>query len=135
MANAILGKGTTLKLGSATLGGVVSISGPTRTVGTVNTTNLSSSAATYKPTILDNGEVTVTIQFDPDDTDHSAVEALMTASPLAAGSWTITCTDATPSTYAFSGILTNLNYNFAASYEDLSTAELTIKISGAITKA
>lgn len=135
MSATLLGKGTTLKLGSAALGGVISITGPNRQVGTVETTNLSSTVRTFRPTILDNGEVTVTIQFDPDDTDHTAVEALLTASPLAAASWVITCTDGTPSTYTFSGILTGLDYNMASSVDDLSTADLTIKISGAITKA
>lgn len=131
----LLGKGTTLKLATTAVGQVVSISGPNRSVGTVETTNLNSTERTFRPTILDNGEVTVTIQFDPDDTQHTAIEALLTASPLASASWVITMTDGTPSTYTFNGILTAFDIDAAASVDDLTTASLTIKITGAITKA
>ena len=131
----VLGKGTTLKLASTAVGNVVSISGPNRSVGTVETTNLNSTERTFRPTILDNGEVTVTIQFDPDDTQHIALEGLLTASPLAAATWVITMTDATPSTYTVSGILTSFDVDTAASVDDLTMATLTIKVTGAITKA
>ena len=131
----VLGKGTTLKLATTAIGQVVSISGPNRSMGTVETTNLNSVVRTHLPTILDNGEVSVVIQFDPDEATHISLEGLLTASPPAAASWVITLSDATPSTYSFSGILTALNIEVASSVDDLTTATLTIRITGAITKA
>lgn len=130
-----LAKGVTLKLGSTAIGQVVSISGPNREVGIVETTHLGSTERTFRPTILDNGEIEVGIQFDPDDAQHSAIEALLTASPLAAASWVLTLTDTSPTTYSFSGILRNHDLDAASSVDDLTMVKLKIKISGAVTKA
>lgn len=134
MANTLLSKGVTLKLASTAVGNIVSLSGPNRSVGTVETTNLNSTERTFKGTILDNGEISGQLQFDPDDTQHGAMEALLTASPIAAGSWVVTYTDATPSTYSFSGILTAFSVT-SSSVDDLVMADFTIKITGAVTKA
>jgi hypothetical protein len=126
----LLGKGTTLSLGGSPIANVVSINGPKREVGTVETTNLSSDERTFRPTILDNGTLDATIQFDP--SSHSTIEALLDASPLAADTWSVDLSDGTTS-YSFSGILTSFELDPAGSVDDLSMANISIKISGPIT--
>lgn len=126
------GKGTLLKLGSSTIAQRVSISGPSRQVGTVETTNLDSTTKTYRPTILDNGELSLDIEFDPDDATHISLEDLMTTP--AVSTWALVFADATPSTYSFSGILTGFEIG-GMEVEGNLTASLTIKLTGAITKS
>lgn len=131
----LLGKGTTLKLGSDVVGNVVSIDGPKQSMRTKETTNLSSTAATFRPTLYEAGEINISLQFDPDDDQHTAIQDLMTADPPAAATWTLTFTDATPTTFTFSAIATNFEIHPAASVDDLTMADLALKISGSITVA
>lgn len=111
----------------------VSINGPGRTVESIETTNLDSTARTFRPNALpDNGEVSCTVQFDPDDSSHTAIEGMLD-SPVA-HSWRITFTDDTPAKYTMEAFPTAFNigpYEGGANLE----AELTLKVSGGIAKS
>lgn len=128
----IEGHGTLLKLGDDTIAHRVTISGPTRQVGTAETTDLDSTAKTYRATLADNGEVSLECWFDPDDDSHIALEDLVNSPELA--TWSLVFPTATPTTYTFSGILTGFELS-GMEVEGNLTASLTIKISGGITKS
>lgn len=142
MANVLGGAGCTIAQESATPGTyttiaeVVSISPPKISVGSVETTHLSSSRKTFRPTIMDGGEVSFEIHYDPDETTHSALTTLATATAAnqAAKNWRITFTDATPATYTFSAFVTGFEVGQVGVEENI-TATITMKVSGAVTIA
>lgn len=134
MAGAFVGKGSSLQLDVGgeytTIADVVSISGPSQTVGTVETTDLASSAKEYLPTILDAGEITATINYDPGTATHANLSDLL-SSPAVKG-WKIIFSNTDGSVYAFNGILTGFSVSGVA-VEEIVTAEISIKLSGAVT--
>lgn len=123
------GKGTLLKLGSTTIAQRVTISGPSRSVGSVETTHLDSATKTYRPTILDNGELSLEIEYDPDDATHTSLEDLMATPEIE--SWVLEFANGT--TYTFDGFLTGFEPN-GMEVEGKLLASLTIKLSGGLTK-
>lgn len=132
------GLGTLLKLTIAsvltTVANRVSLDGPSMEMGTAETTTLDSTVKTFRPTILDNGEISGSLYFDPQDPTHVAVKALLTASPPAAAVWNLIFADGTHlTTYSFSGILTKLEPNGMEVESNLG-ADFSIKVSGAITE-
>lgn len=126
----VLGKSTLLKNGSTTIGQVVSISGPSWSVGTIETTLLASTNKTYLQGLPDGGEVSAVIQYDPADSSQQILTGLM-ATP-AVSTWSITFTDAGAAVYAFSGILTGFEIG-GMEQESIVTANISIKLTGAIT--
>lgn len=131
MANIIPGKGTLLKKGSTTVAQRVTITA-SRSVGSVETTNLDSPEKEYRPTIGDSGEVQCDVEFDPDDTSHIALEAALDTP--AVEEWSIVVPTATPTVYTFDGFLTDFELN-GIEVEGNLTASLTIKRTGPITKS
>ena len=132
------GLGTILQLSVAstftTVANRVTIDGPTREVTTAETTTLDSTVRTFRGVILDNGEVSGTLYFDPQDPTHLALTGLLTAFPIAPGSWKLKFADAAATTYSFSGPLTKLALN-GMEIEGNLGADFTIKVSGPITES
>jgi hypothetical protein len=132
-------KGTQLKHGVASvytaIAQVVSLDGPSAEVGTRETTHLTSTAKTYAHTILDSGEVSGQLEFDPKGTSHAILLGLL-STPLSDVQWQMLFADATngPSTATFVGVLTK----FAPTGIEVEAnllADFTIKISGGVTWA
>lgn len=77
----LAGKGTLLQIKIdtdwTTIAQRVSLSGPNRTVGTDDITNLDSDRVEYRPTLPDNGDLSGSLQFDPADTTHSLLNDLI----------------------------------------------------------
>lgn len=130
----VAGLGTKLQLSiSSTLTDIaneVEIDGPDWQVGTAETSVLTSTVRTYRPTIPDSGELTMTIYYDETNATHTALTALMTTP--AVGSWKLIFVDT--HSYAFSGILTQFKTT-GMTIDDNLSAEITIKLTGAITVA
>ncbi len=101
-------------------------------VGTVETTNLSSSSKEYLETIPGGSELSATIQYDPDEATHQTLTGLIN-SPATAF-WKVTTTDATPATYSFAGILTKFDISGMES-ESVVEASISIQPTGALTIA
>jgi hypothetical protein len=126
----VAGQGTHLQLETSpstftTIAQVITISGPNRAVASVEVTTLDSTERTFRPGLLDNGELSFTIQYDPDATTHTALTALL-ATP-AVKNWKLVLTDTTPSTYALSAFLTAFNPGGMETDGNL-TAECTLKV-------
>lgn len=128
------GKGTTIGVNASSgatvaIAQVKEISGPNRSVGTVESTNLSSTSRTFLTTIPDGGEVTFTVQFDPTEATHVTLDTLA-KTPDDTVAWLITLTNA--DTIGFSGLLTGYNVT-GMGVDGLLECEITIKVTGDVT--
>jgi hypothetical protein len=131
-----VGQGTVIKFTiSSTLTAltqVVEIDGPDAVVGTKETTNLSSSAKTYRATLPDGGSVSATIQYDPADTTHSALTAAINLWPQPAVAGSITFNTTGTHAASFTCILTRFHPK-GMNEEDNLEADIEFKISGIVT--
>lgn len=103
-------------------------------VAQAKTTNLASSAHTYKQTIPDNAEVSVSLQWDPTDAVHKFI--LAAKNTAASGPYSFKATYATGTTVCtsiFSANVSEFSGPDADDVESTLTAEVTLKITGAIT--
>ena len=128
---AITSNGTTVTW-NGTIADVVSISAPSVSVATIDTTDLESVHRTFLGGTIDSGEVTLEIMYDPkSDTDiEAAWDNTATAAPVESN-MVITFTDS--STYTFAAIMTGFSVSVAT--DAAVTASATFKISGAVTVA
>ena len=128
---AITSNGTTVSW-NGTIADVVSISAPSVSVATIDTTDLESVHRTFLGGTIDSGEVTLEIMYDPkSDTDiEDAWDNTATAAPVESN-MVITFTDS--STYTFAAIMTGFSVSVAT--DAAVTASATFKISGAVTVA
>ena len=128
---AITGQGTTLTWNQA-IADVVSITAPTVSIATLDTTNIASIHRTFIAGTIDSGELTVEIMYDPmSDTDiEDAWDNTATAAPSAA---TAVLTFSDSATFTFSAIMTGFEANVGI--DDSVKATLTFKITGAVTVA
>ena len=128
---AITSNGTTVSW-NGTIADVVSISAPSVSVATIDTTDLESVHRTFLGGTIDSGEVTLEIMYDPkSDTDiEDAWDNTATAAPVESN-MVINFTDS--STYTFAAIMTGFSVSVAT--DAAVTASATFKISGAVTVA
>lgn len=130
---AITGQGTTLNHGGL-IADVVSISTPSVSVATLDTTNITSIHRTFIAGTIDSGEMSVEIMYDPNsDADiETSWDSNAVAAPTAATT-TITFADSGNSTFIFQAILTGFEANVAI--DEKVTATLTFKVTGSIALA
>jgi len=85
--------------------------------------------------LIDGGEVEFDVLYDPDAATHGTTGIGLMALALArtTKNWRITLSDATPTTWTFSGFIKN--FKPKAPMKDAFTAAITVKVSGAITVA
>jgi len=133
MANVIEGKGTTLKLGSNVIGEIYTLTGIGVEVDMVETTsNSTTTGRTYRPGMHKVNPVSGELWFDPDDTQHAAVYALLASKGLS--TWVITVATATPTTYTFSGYLSKFEIS-GHTPEDNVSVSFEIQPTGNVVKA
>jgi len=127
---AITGNGTVFSWNSADIGLVQSVSGPSASVATIDTTDISGSAKTFIAGMIDGGEVSLEVSYDGDaDENHDDMTTDFNAGT--AQDWLITFSDT--SSITASGIITS--FSTSASIDDKVTASFSIKVSGALTFA
>ncbi len=128
---AITGQGTTLTW-NGSIADVVSITAPTVSAATIDTTNIASIHRTFIAGTIDSGEMSVEIMYDPmsDSSLEDAWDNTATTAPTAASA-VLTFSD--NATFTFSAILTGFEANVAI--DENVTATLTFKITGAVTVA
>lgn len=126
------------------IGQVTSISGAGGgEVGERDTTTLVSSVKTFFPTIPDNGECTIELNFDPTDNAHKFLQQLKDVPPTgAAASFTGTnnfkvtfSTGNTNSSKVFPGFVKTEDGPNAEGPDENLTASFSIRIAGAVTSA
>lgn len=124
--------------GYTTIGQVRDITGPSMALDAIDSTHRSTSGAwkTALPGQIDGGEVTFDIAYDPDLATHSAAAApglVYYMINRTVKSFKINFPDTTPATATFSGFVTK--FTPKEPQNDLLTADVTIKVAGAITWA
>ncbi|HQE50362.1 MAG TPA: phage tail tube protein [Fervidobacterium sp.] len=126
---AIIGVGTTLKIGGTLIGKVTNIGGPSMSKETVDTTSFDNTDGyrSFIAGLKDAGTLTFTLMFDK--TVYSTLKAAFEDNTAKAIE--ITLPDATKLT--FNGFVTELPLTVPT--EDKVTCDVTVKISGAVTLA
>ena len=104
------------------------------TMGQRETTFLGSAAHTFAPTIPDNGEFTFSVWFDPTDTTPNFVRGLKDANALGVNAVKVTYNDGvTPSTDVMQAFTTNFDGINGDGVDENLTADITMKVTGAVT--
>lgn len=144
----ILGQGTTLAYYSTpgtpttgsyiAIGEVIDLSGPSISRDTIETTVLDQATnhKTFIGGLIDSGEVTFDIQFDPTDTELQFIldtldDGATADSTEARDTLRIVFTDGSSTTYYMDGVFTGLSINTPK--DDIATASVSFKVSGAVT--
>ena len=131
--SAFIGAGTVLKLDGVEIAEVVSIAGPTMQVASVDVPGLNvMDGKRSVPGIPDYGEVSATINFNPATATHATLLGLI-ATPMNKD-WSIAWSNDEESLASWNGHLTGLSVGSTES-ETILTADVTIKVNGAITWA
>lgn len=122
-----IGLGVTISIAATAEAQVRSISGPSPSVGQVETTALSSTWKTFLPTLPDGGEFSFVISYDPLDTGHQGLQTLV-GTPAA-----VACvlTLHNSKTVSFSAFLTKLEIS-GLSPEEVISATVGFKVTGAM---
>jgi hypothetical protein len=132
--------GTTLKVDktggtspTTQVGQILSIDGPSSEVGSVETTNLSSTWKQYRPTLPDGGEVSMEIEYDPTDTGTGSSHGFLKtiAGTPAKYTWVVTYPTTPACTDTFVAFLTKLGRSAGGAEENL-TSSFTLKIDGTV---
>ena len=137
-SQAIFGLGTQLQLGDGgspeaftTIAEVRSISGPTLTTDILDVTNHDSQGGVreFKAGLIDPGELTFDIAFQPGEATHGAISGLQ-ADQLnrTVRNFKLVFPTGVGVTWAFQGIVTGLPVTFPI--DEVITASVTIKITG-----
>jgi predicted secreted protein len=110
-----------------------SIDGPAVSIATEKTTNMDSAGGkdTFLPTTVDQGKITLEIEFDPDDVVHKALIADCEGKTPRA--FVITETDPTPTTRSGTGIIAT--YDIKREFAGVLLMSVSIQVSGAIVHA
>ena len=104
------------------------------TVTQARTTSLASSVHTYRPTIPDNAEVSASLWFDPTDAVHRFVRDLKDTPSNGPNNFLVTFnTGNSNSTAAFTANVSEFSGPTADDVEANLTADVTFKITGAVT--
>lgn len=132
------GLGTVLKIGDGgsptevftAIAQVTEIAGPNGEVVTAETTNLASTAKTFRGVIFDGGEVTFTIQYDPRGASHTILDGFYAAVPPAQHNFQLIFQSLSKA--AFAAIITKLNPTGMTVDGNLE-AECSLKVTGPVT--
>ena len=119
--------GTTLTWGGA-ITEIVSIDGPSMTNEPADTTNLSSTWRSFLAVIPDGGEVSLTLNYEPDAASHASFITDLAAGTLQEA--VITFTDGGGTTLTFDAICTA--FSPTASVGEKLSAAVTLKVTGDI---
>ena len=111
-----------------TIGNVTDIQGPQRNRNIIDVSNLSSEAAAKIGGLLDEGDVTFTVNYDPTNSTHQALDTAHEAN--VAREFQIVLADSGAAEIHFNGIISNLS--LAAPFDDKLTRSVTVAITGKI---
>ena len=107
---------------------VISFKGPGGSASVIDVTNLSSVAKEKMMGLPDEGQFTLEVNLDPDDSSHQALRAARASRTLC--EFKITFTDSTPATAVFSGYV--LGFEVGGAVDQVVKASITVEITGAV---
>ena len=113
------------------VGQVVDISGLRGGQATViDVTNLASTRREKRMGLPDEGQLSLTVQYDPADTQQTRLETLRETRAL--GNFKVLLTDSGPTTFSFSGYV--LSFSIDSAVDQVIQGSVTIEITGEVTK-
>lgn len=116
----------------ADVGQVVDISGLRGGQATViDVSNLASTRREKIMGLADEGQLNITVQYDPADVQQTRLETLRGTRTL--GNFKVLLTDGGPTTFDFSGYVLSFSVDFAV--DQVIQGSITIEITGAVTKS
>ena len=115
-----------------TIPGVTSISGPDSQKSEIDTTALDDSAKSYITGLVDNGSLTLNINYVPDNAVHELLRAAAAANNQT-DKFRITFTDVAGTTWTFDGQVQSFPLNLAI--ESKAEVAVAVRITGAIAVA
>jgi len=113
------------------VGQVTAIDGPDGSAPVIDVSNLSSTAREKNMGLADEGQITLTLQYDMDDTGQSRLKTLRSGRTL--GSFKIEMSDSPATTLSFSGYVLQFARSF--NIDEVVMGNVTIEISGSVTEA
>lgn len=137
---AISSQGTKIFLGDTgspnayvAIPGVTSISAPTAQNPKIDASDLDSTSKEFIAGLKDNGEMSFSINFAPDNVTHLALRAAFVAAPATQKMWVIQWPDTAPNVrWEFQGFISG--YQPKAGVDEKLTAEVTVTVSGDVTQ-
>jgi hypothetical protein len=136
--SALSSQGVTIAVGAGspddptTIPEVSSINGPSGSATIIDVTDLSSTAKEKTMGLMDEGQVTLDINYLPDNAVHETLRTARANKTLK--SFVITFTDTAPASwFRFNGYVTG--FAVTAGVDQALKASVTIEITGAVTKS
>lgn len=135
MANAIESQGTVFKFSDGgsptdfqTINNVTDFSGPGGQASVIDVSNLASTRREKKMGLPDEGQFTLNLNWDPDDTVHQALRTARNNRTRV--EFQVTLTDGTPAVATFFGYV--LGIALSGAVDGVVKASVTIEIDGAV---
>lgn len=132
-------QGVLLKIGSGspetftTIKGVSNISGPTGSRELIDVTALDSSGREYLVGLPDYGDLSFTLFYAPQDTQHALLFAAFQAAGQTATNFTLTFTDSPATVYSFAALVQGFPMNFQGN--SAVEVNVTLKLTGAVSSS
>lgn len=137
---AIAAQGTLLKISNGgspetftTIKGVSNLAGPTGSRELIDVTGLDSTGREFLVGIPDYGDITFTLFYAPQDTQHAALFTAFQAAGQTATNFTITFTDSPATIYSFAALVQGFPHNFSTN--SAVEVNLTLKLTGSVVKS
>lgn len=128
------GKGTDLKLTISstptTIAQLRSVTPLASEMGTVETTDITSTSRTFIATVFDGGTLTFRIRYDPAQATHAQLNTDHQAGTM--GTWLVTLADAGAATIAFTALITGLGIQ-ELTIDNIAECDVTLKLSAGVT--
>ncbi len=131
-------QGTTIAIGNGAspevfnnIGEVKSIQGPDGQAAEIDTTNLSSAAREFNMGLPDEGNVSISANYDPADTYQTAVKTARDNQTQT--NFKITCADTSTTEITFAAYV--MRFSLAWDIDNVAMLDMTLRITGAITIA
>lgn len=137
-SNALVSQGMTIAISDSaspevytSIADVISISGPGGSAQVIDTTDMSSTAKEKRMGLPDEGQVTLEINYIPANVQHALLRSKRAAQVLV--NFRITFTDSPNTTWTFAANVLGFSINNAV--DAVTTASVTLEVSGSITEA
>lgn len=110
---------------------VSEMSGPGGQAAEIDVTDLSSTGKEFRMGLQDEGQISLTVNYIPTDTSHSALRTRRANQTLT--SFRILFTDSPQTTWSFSAFV--LGLEISNSVDDVTKGTITLRISGSVTQS
>lgn len=97
----------------------------------IDVSNLASTRKEKRMGLPDEGQISLTLQYDPDDTQQTLLETKRDGRLLS--NFQVALADSPPTTFTFQGYV--LTFGLGIAVDDVVMGSVTVEITGAVTKA